>query len=111
MTMAEFVSLALQDELHPKIKTREEANMVKMRTLALQIPESLFQRIKEYLQRNNMSQKEFVLGLIENELDREQSERENAGEELEESAEEPDETTDDDEVESDGEDNAPVMEM
>ncbi len=40
------------------------------------MPEELFQRIKDYLHRNNMSQKEFVLGLIETELDREQAERE-----------------------------------
>ena len=49
--------------------------MGKMRTMAFQVPEELFQRIKDYLHRNNMSQKEFVLGLIENELDREQAQR------------------------------------
>ena len=46
-----------------------------MRTMAFQVPEELFQRIKGYLQRNNMSQKQFVLGLIEAELDREQAQR------------------------------------
>ena len=50
--------------------------MGNMRTMAFQVPEELFQRIKDYLHRNNMSQKEFVLGLIETELDREQAERE-----------------------------------
>lgn len=87
MTMAEFVSLALKDELHPKINMKEEKNMEKMRTLALQVPENLFQRIKEYLQRNNMTQKEFVIGLIEDELDRDQTERENAEQIPEEAAE------------------------
>ena len=87
MTMAEFVSLALKDELHPKINMKEEKNMEKMRTLALQVPEDLFQRIKEYLQRNNMTQKEFVIGLIEDELDRDQTERENAEQIPEEAAE------------------------
>lgn len=53
-------------------------SMGNMRTLAFQVPEDLFQRIKDYLQRNNMTQKEFMLGLIEDELDREQTERENA---------------------------------
>ena len=47
--------------------------MGNMRTMAFQVPEELFQRIKGYLQRNNMSQKQFVLGLIEAELDREQA--------------------------------------
>ena len=76
MTMADFVSLALQDELHPKIQMKEEKTMGNMRTLAFQIPEELFQRIKGYLQRNNMTQKEFVIGLIENELDRDLAQRE-----------------------------------
>ena len=41
-----------------------------------QVPEELFQRIKDYLNRNHMTQKQFLLGLIERELDREQSVRE-----------------------------------
>lgn len=76
MTMAEFITLAVDDELHPKIQQKEGNNMGNMRTMAFQVPEELFQRIKDYLHRNNMSQKEFVLGLIETELDREQTERE-----------------------------------
>lgn len=80
MTMTEFVTLALQDELHPKIEEKEGANMEKMRTLAFQVPESLFQRIKDYLHRNNMTQKDFVIGLIEQELDRDLTEsQENGG--------------------------------
>ena len=75
MTMAEFVTLALQDELHPKFNIKEEKNMGNMRTLAFQVPEELFQKIKEYLQRNNMTQKEFVIGLIENEIERDLSQR------------------------------------
>lgn len=76
MTMAEFITLAVDDELHPKIQQKEGNNMGNMRTMAFQVPEELFQRIKDYLHRNNMSQKEFVLGLIETELNREQAERE-----------------------------------
>ena len=60
MTMTEFVTLALQDELHPKIDEKEGKNMEKMRTLAFQVPESLFQRIKDYLHRNNMTQKKEI---------------------------------------------------
>ena len=61
--------------------------MGNMRTIAFQIPEDLFQRIKDYLQRDNMTQKEFMLGLIEDELNREQAERENAEQTSEETAE------------------------
>ena len=76
LTMAEFVTLALQDELRPKINLQEEKSMGNMRTLAFQVPEELFQRIKDYLQRNHMTQKEFVIGLIETEIDRDLAQRE-----------------------------------
>lgn len=78
MTMAEFVTLALDDELHPKIQMKEGKSMENMRTIAVQVPEDLFQRIKEYLQRNNMTQKGFMIGLIEDELERDLTEREDA---------------------------------
>lgn len=75
MTMGEFVSMALQNELHPKLNIQEEKNMGNMRTLAFQVPEELFQKIKDYLQRNEMTQKEFVIGLIENEINRDLTQR------------------------------------
>ena len=80
MTMAEFVTMALQDELHPKINMKEGNTMEKTRTLAFQIPEELYLRIKDYLQRNNMTQRQFVIGLIEDELQREQEELETESE-------------------------------
>ena len=75
MTMGDFVSLALQNELHPKNNIREDKNMGNMRTMAFQVPEELFQKIKDYLQRNNMTQKQFVIGLIENEIERDLAQR------------------------------------
>ena len=80
MTMAEFVTLALQDELHPKLTVREDKNMGNMRTMAFQVPEELFQKIKDYLQRNNMTQKQFVIVLIENEIERDLRQRADMGE-------------------------------
>ena len=97
MTMAEFVAQALEDELHPKIQEKEETTMANMRTLAFQVPEDLFQKIKEYLRRNNMTQKEFVIGLIENEIERdlaERNEQENASSKAEDEEEEILEETD-----------------
>lgn len=73
MTMAEFVTKSLRDELHPKFT--EEKFMGNMWTLAFQVPEELFREIKDYLQRNNMTQKEFVVGLIENEIERDLAQR------------------------------------
>ena len=91
MTMAEFVAQAAENELHPKNQLKEGETMANTRTIAFQVPEDLFQRIKEYLQRNNMTQRQFLIGLIEEELDREMVEREAeaeaVGEELEEESE------------------------
>ena len=75
MTMGDFVSMALQNELHPKLNMQEDKNMGNMRTLAFQVPEELFQKIKDYLQRNNMTQKQFVIGLIETEINRDLTQR------------------------------------
>lgn len=74
MTMAEFVSKALDDELHPKMNIKEEKYMGNMRTIAFQVPEDLFLQIKDYLDRHHMTQKQFVLGLIQDELDRDYEE-------------------------------------
>ena len=73
------MTLALQDELHSKLNFKEEKSMGNMRTLAFPVPEELFQKIKDYLQRNNMSQKEFVIGLIENEIERDLAQRASMG--------------------------------
>ena len=102
MTMAEFITHAVDDELHPKLNTQEENKVEKMRTLAFQVPEDLFQRIKGYLARTGMSQKNFVIGLIEEELDRDEemraaaqrTEAENPAEEFGE-ADRPDESDED----------------
>ncbi len=75
MTMTEFVTQALQNALHPKLDMTEVKYMGNMRTLAVQVPEELFQKIKDYLQRNNMTQKEFVVGLIEQEIERDLTQR------------------------------------
>ncbi len=102
ITMAEFVSKALDDELHPKI-TQEVKNMGNMRTMAFQVPEELFQQIKDYLNRHNMTQKEFVIGLITTELERDMAlrnsvtEEQTVSEDAEEETESEDEELDDDE--------------
>ena len=52
-----------------------EKSMDFNKTLAFQVPEELYNRIKEYLEREKkrtgkrLSQKDFVIGLIERELD------------------------------------------
>ena len=71
--------------------------MEKTRTLALQIPEELYLRIKDYLQRNNMTQRQFVIGLIEDELLREQDELEAQSEAVSDEDEDMEEDTAEDE--------------
>ena len=93
MTMAEFVSKALDDELHPKTTIKEEKYMGNMRTMAFQVPEDLFLQIKDYLDRHHMTQKQFVLGLIQDELDRDYEEQQ-AMAEKQQSEDEPDEDED-----------------
>ena len=80
MTMAEFVTRALDDELHPKNDMKEGITMANTRTIAFQVPEELFQRIKDYLQRNHLTQRQFLIGLIEDELERDQVEHESQDE-------------------------------
>ena len=46
MTMAEFITQALDDELHPKFQ-KEDTKMENTRTIAFQVPEDLFQRLKD----------------------------------------------------------------
>ena len=46
------------------------------RTVAFQIPEELFQQLKEYLKRNNLKQKDFILRLIRQAMDEPQTQTE-----------------------------------
>ena len=99
ITMAEFVSKALDDELHPKMNIKEEKYMGNMRTMAFQVPEELFQQIKDYIERHNMTQKQFVLGLIQDELDRDYEEQQAMAEKQQSDDEEEDEELDENENE------------
>ena len=69
ITTSQFIAQAITNFFE-----KGETNMA-TRTLAFQVSEELFQRVKEYLARyeeihhRRLSQKEFVIGLIEAELD------------------------------------------
>ena len=91
MTMGEFITLAVDNELHPKNQiTQEDKNMERMRTLAFQVPDSLFQRVKAYLERNHMTQKQFLIGLIEAELEQDEAQYQASHPEEQENEEESD---------------------
>lgn len=47
--------------------------MEKTRTMALQVPEETFQRLKDYLKRHKVKQRAFVVGLVEAALDKDEA--------------------------------------
>ena len=102
MTMAEFITQALDDELHPKFQ-KEDTKMENTRTIAFQVPEDLFQRLKDYLRRNEITQRQLLITLIEEELEREQTEREAQEAAPEQTEDEPEEAENDELVEDEEE--------
>lgn len=105
MTMGEFIAQAVDNELHPKIQiTQEDKNMERMRTLAFQVPDSLFQRVKAYLERNHLTQKQFVIGLIEAELEQDEAQYQASHSEEQENEEESDDQTESEETEQEAQD-------
>lgn len=99
MTMGEFIAQAVDHELHPKFELKEDKNMERMRTLAFQVPESLFQRVKVYLERNHMTQKQFVIGLIESEIEQDEAQYQASHPEEQEDEEESDDQTENEQTE------------
>ncbi len=100
ITTSQFIEQAVTNFFE---NSKGETNMA-TRTLAFQVSEELFQRVKAYLARyeevhhRKLSQKEFVISLIEAELDEADEEFEAAelAEETDESADEDTLTTDED---------------
>ena len=103
ITMGEFIAQAVDHELHPNLE-QEDKNMERMRTLAFQVPDSLFQRVKAYLERNHMTQKQFVIGLIESEIEQDEAQYQASHPEEQEDEEESDDQTEDEETEEETQD-------
>ena len=103
ITMGEFIAQAVDHELHPNLE-QEDKNMELMRTLAFQVPDSLFQRVKAYLERNHMTQKQFVIGLIESEIEQDEAQYQASHPEEQEDEEESDDQTEDEETEEETQD-------
>ena len=70
-TMSKFIEMVIREHYEKGVNK----TMEKGRTLAFQVSEELFQRVKEYLDRyektyhRRLTQKEFVIGLIEQALE------------------------------------------
>ncbi len=63
ITLSEFVEQILIEHFEGGI------NMEAPRTLAVQISEELFQKMKKYLKENRLTQKQFIVELIERALE------------------------------------------
>ena len=71
LTLSEFVEQLITDYY----KMKETIKMTgDMRTMAIQLPEELFERLKAYLKKNNLKQKQFIIGLIEDALEEDEAE-------------------------------------
>ena len=67
MTLNQYVEMVLKEHFEGgKIMANGT------RTLAFQVSEEFFQRLKKYLKKTGQSQKEFVIGLIEDVLSQEE---------------------------------------
>ncbi len=88
-TLSEFVEQLITDYYKMKEGTKMTGDM---RTMAIQLPEELFERLKAYLKKNNLKQKQFIIGLIEDALERDEEDTTaQAGSENASDTEEPDE--------------------
>ena len=94
-TLSEFVEQLIADYYKMKEGTKMTGDM---RTMAIQLPEELFERLKAYLKKNNLKQKQFIIGLIEDALEEDEestiAQAESEGSSETEDPDEPDEDTD-----------------
>ena len=68
-TLAEYVERIFTENFEGG-----QISMKAERTLAVQIPAELFERLKDYLATHNLKQKQFLVQLIENALDETEAE-------------------------------------
>ena len=88
-TLSEFVEQLITDYYKMKEGTKMTGDM---RTMAIQLPEELFERLKAYLKKNNLKQKQFIIRLIEDALEQDEEDTaEQADSKGGSEAEEPDE--------------------
>lgn len=88
-TLSEYVEQLIQNYYNMKENIKMTGDM---RTMAIQLPEELFERLKAYLKKNGLKQKQFIIGLIEDALEQDEEDTTaQAGSENDSETEEPDE--------------------
>ena len=83
-TLSEYVEQLIQNYYDMKENKKMTGDM---RTMAIQLPEELFERLKAYLKKNGLKQKQFIIGLIEDALEEDEAEENSAQSDKEEAAE------------------------
>ena len=88
-TLSEYVEQLIQNYYDMKENKKMTGDM---RTMAIQLPEELFERLKAHLKKNNLKQKQFIIRLIEDALEQDEEDTTaQAGSENASETEEPDE--------------------
>ena len=86
ISIPKYLEMVIEEHMTRK---GEKANMADLRTVAVQVTEDLFSRLKAVLARNGMKQKDFLIGLIEAALEKEEAKWKAESEEAEETEGEP----------------------
>lgn len=93
ISIPKYLEMVIEEHITRK---GEKTDMENLRTVAVQVDEELFSRLKAVLAKNGMKQKDFLIGLIEAALEKEEAKWKAESEETEEEPEveeaEPEET-------------------
>ena len=109
ISIPKYLEMVIEEHMTRK---GEKMNMADLRTVAVQVTEDLFSRLKAVLARNGMKQKDFLIGLIEDAIEKEEAKWKAESEEAEETEMEDPETakSEPDEAEADEEPTEPENE-
>ena len=89
ISIPKYLEMVIEEHMTRK---GEKTNMADLRTVAVQVTEDLFSRLKAVLARNGMKQKDFLIGLIEDAIEKEEAKWKAESEEAEETEMEEPET-------------------
>ena len=93
ISIPKYLEMVIEEHITRK---GEKTDMANLRTVAVQVDEELFSRLKAVLTKNGMKQKDFLIGLIEAALEKEEAKWKAESDETEEEPEvedaEPEET-------------------
>ena len=81
ISIPKYLEMVIEEHMTRK---GEKTNMADLRTVAVQVTEDLFSRLKAVLAKNGMKQKDFLIGLIEAALEEEEAKWKAESEEAEE---------------------------